>query len=58
MFFLLNAINKNTIVIFDSSLTTAERKSLIQSARNDFSFAKSRFGTGMSFTLGEGNLMF
>lgn len=58
VFFLLNAINRHTAVILDSSLTTAQRKSLIQSALNDITFAKSRFGTGLNFTLGEGNLLF
>ncbi|HEX6901273.1 MAG TPA: hypothetical protein VF789_16230 [Thermoanaerobaculia bacterium] len=58
VFFLINGINKLTIVTLDSSLTTADRKSLIQSSLLDFQFAKSRFGSGMNFTLGEGNLMF
>ena len=58
IFFLLNGINKNTIVVLDSSLSTSQRKSLIQSALNDFNFAKSRYGSGLNFTLGEGNLLF
>jgi hypothetical protein len=56
VFFLLNAVNKNTAASFETS--TATRKSLIQSALNDIKFAKSRFGTGLNFTLGEGNLLF
>ncbi|HWM91094.1 MAG TPA: hypothetical protein VN493_10030 [Thermoanaerobaculia bacterium] len=55
-FFLLSAISKNTFAIFESS--TSARKSLIQSALADLNFAKSRYGSGMSFTLGEGNLLF
>ncbi len=58
VFFLLNGITKNTVVILDSSLSTSQRKSLIQGALNDFNFAKSRYGSGLNFTLGEGNLLF
>ncbi|HYH46877.1 MAG TPA: hypothetical protein VEG34_14435, partial [Thermoanaerobaculia bacterium] len=56
VFFLLNAINKNNAAIFED--TPADRKALIQSALNDFKFVKTRYGTGMNFTLGEGNLLF
>jgi len=47
---------KNIIATFETS--TATRKSLIQSALADLNFAKTRYGSGLSFTLGEGNLMF
>jgi hypothetical protein len=54
---LLNsAISKNNSAIAEDSSTM--RKSLIQGALSDFSSAKSKFGTGMTFTLGEGNLLF
>ena len=56
VFFLLSAISKNTFAIFESS--TSARKSLIQSALADLNFAKTRYGSGLSFTLGEGNLLF
>ena len=56
VFFLLSAINKNIIATFETSTST--RKSLIQSALADLNFAKTRYGSGLSFTLGEGNLMF
>jgi cytochrome c peroxidase len=56
VFFLLNAFIKNQNAIFETS--TATRKSLIQSALTDLSFAKSRYGSGLNFTLGEGNLLF
>lgn len=56
VFFLLNAFIKNQSAIFESS--TATRKSLIQSALTDLNFAKSRYGSGLNFTLGEGNLLF
>lgn len=58
VFFLFSAITKNTNVVLDNSLTTAQRKSLIQSALNDINFAKTRYGSGLNFTLGEGNLLF
>lgn len=53
---LLNAISKNTQAINTSSSKT--RKSLILSALNDFNAAKAKLGTGLNFTLGEGNLLF
>jgi hypothetical protein len=56
VFFLLNAFIKNQNAIFETSTST--RKSLIQSALNDLNFAKSRYGSGLNFTLGEGNLLF
>lgn len=54
---LLNsAISKNSQAIneFSSDL----RINLIQGAINDLTAAKAKFGTGLAFTLGEGNLMF
>lgn len=56
VFFLLSAINKNIIATFETS--TANRKALIQSALADLNFVKGRYGTGLNFTLGSGNLMF
>ncbi|HKI06510.1 MAG TPA: hypothetical protein VKK31_31315 [Thermoanaerobaculia bacterium] len=54
---LLNsAISKNNSAIGETSSTT--RKSLIQGALSDLNSAKSKFGTGMTFNLGEGNLLF
>jgi cytochrome c peroxidase len=51
-----NAISKNDRAINESSSST--RKKLIQSALNDLNAAKAKFGTGLNFTLGEGNLLF
>lgn len=54
---LLNsAISKNNSAI--AATSSATRKSLIQGALSDFTSAKSKFGTGMTFNLGEGNLLF
>jgi hypothetical protein len=54
---LLNsAISKNNSAIAETSST--RRKSLISAARTDLNSAKAKFGTGLTFTLGEGNLMF
>ncbi len=54
---LLNsAISKNGQAINESSSNV--RKNLIQGALNDLTAAKAKFGTGLSFTLGEGNLLF
>jgi hypothetical protein len=53
---LLNAINKNTLALFEFSATN--RKNLIQSATADLTAARAKFGTGLNFTLGPGNLMF
>jgi hypothetical protein len=51
-----SAISKNSQAInTDSSLT---RKKLIQGALNDLTAAKAKFGTGLNFTMGEGNLLF
>ena len=56
VFFLLNAINKQTVAVFSSN--TADRKALIQSSLADLNFVRTRYGTGLNFTLGEGNLLF
>jgi hypothetical protein len=54
---LLNsAIGKNSQALNETSSTL--RKSLIQGALTDLQSAKARFGTGLDFTLGEGNLLF
>jgi hypothetical protein len=54
---LLNsAISKNEQAL--SALSTSERRSLIQGAISDLNAAKAAFGTGLNFTLGEGNLLF
>jgi hypothetical protein len=54
-FLLLNAINKNTLALFESG---TNRKNLIQSATADLTAARAKFGTGLNFTLGPGNIMF
>ena len=56
IFLLLNAINKNNLALITTS--AADRKSLIQSALADFNAAKAKYGTGLNFTMGAGNLMF
>lgn len=53
---LQSAISKNNQAILENSSMT--RKSLIFGALNDLTAAKAKFGTGLSFTLGEGNLLF
>jgi cytochrome c peroxidase len=54
---LLNsAISKNTSAI--NAFSAKTRKSLIQGALNDLNSAKTKYGTGLGFTLGEGNLLF
>jgi hypothetical protein len=53
---LQSAINKNNQAIAENA--TEIRKSFMQGARNDFAAAKVKFGTGLDFTLGEGNLLF
>jgi hypothetical protein len=53
---LKSAIDKNSSAIVEGS--SKKRKSLILSALNDLNAAKARFGTGLGFTLGEGNLLF
>ncbi|HEV8583167.1 MAG TPA: hypothetical protein VGX68_29215 [Thermoanaerobaculia bacterium] len=54
---LLNsAISKNSQAINETSSNI--RKSLIQGALNDLNAAKAKFGTGLTFTMGEGNLLF
>ena len=54
---LLNsAISKNNSAIAETSST--RRKAHISAARTDLNNAKGKFGTGLTFTLGEGNLLF
>jgi hypothetical protein len=54
---LLNsAISKNKQAIAENSSNV--RKTLIQGALNDLTAAKAKFGTGLNFTLGAGNLLF
>jgi mono/diheme cytochrome c family protein/cytochrome c553 len=54
---LLNsAISKNSQAINETS--SNRRLSLISGAFNDLNAAKAKFGTGLNFTLGEGNLLF
>ena len=54
---LLNsAISKNSQAI--NELSSDLRATLIQGAINDLNAAKAKFGTGLTFNLGEGNLMF
>ncbi len=55
-FLLLNAISKNSLALIEFSSTN--RKNLIQSATADLTAARAKFGTGLNFTLGPGNLMF
>ena len=51
-----SAINKNNQAIASNS--SSQRLSLIQSASFDLSQARAQFGSGLSFTLGKGNLLF
>ena len=53
---LQTAISQNNQAIAESSSKT--RKSLMSSARSNFTSAKAKFGTGLDFTLGSGNLEF
>lgn len=53
---LRTAISQNNQAIVASSSKT--RKSLMSSARSNFASAKAKFGTGLNFTLGNGNLEF
>jgi cytochrome c peroxidase len=54
---LLNsAISKNNQAILENG--SQRRQALIQSALTDLNAAKAKFGTGLNFTLGEGNLLF
>ncbi|MFL6263300.1 MAG: hypothetical protein ACJ76Y_26695 [Thermoanaerobaculia bacterium] len=53
---LQTAISQNNQAIAESSSKT--RKSLMSSARSNFAAAKAKFGTGLDFTLGGGNLEF
>lgn len=49
-------ISKNQQAIFENASNV--RKSLMQSALADFRNARANLGTGMSFTMGQANLMF
>jgi hypothetical protein len=53
---LQTAISQNNQAIAAGSSKT--RKSLMSSARSNFASAKAKFGTGLDFTLGSGNLEF
>ncbi len=53
---LKSAISKNNQAIQENASQT--RKKLMQSAVNDLTAAKAKFGTGLTFTLGAGNLLF
>jgi len=53
---LRSAIDKSSRAINETS--TFRRVGLIQDAVDDFSEANTKFGTGLSFILGEGNLLF
>jgi cytochrome c peroxidase len=54
---LLNdAISANSRAI--AARPTADRQALIRSALRNLKAAKAQFGTGLDFTLGEGNLLF
>jgi hypothetical protein len=51
-----SAIGKNNQAIATNS--SNQRLLLIQSAAADFSQAKAQFGSGLNFTMGQGNLLF
>jgi hypothetical protein len=51
-----SAISKNNQAIDENS--SFDRFVLIQGAYDDLNSAKAEFGTGLNFTLGEGNLLF
>ncbi len=53
---LQSAISKNQQAITETSSQT--RKNLMRSAKADFQSAKNDLGSGLDFTLGEGNLLF
>jgi cytochrome c peroxidase len=53
---LQNAIAKNSGAI--AARSSRARQGLIQRALRDLNAAKARLGTGLNFTLGEGNLLF
>ena len=53
---LLSGIKKNAQAINENATFT--RISLIQGALNDFLTAKTKYGSGLNFTMGEGNLLF
>ena len=51
-----NAISKNSKAMTVRATNT--RQTLIRKALIDLNAAKAQFGTGLDFTLGEGNLLF
>ncbi|HUP43313.1 MAG TPA: hypothetical protein VM599_08895 [Thermoanaerobaculia bacterium] len=51
-----SAISKNNQAIATNS--SSQRQLLMQSAAADFSQAKAELGSGLSFTMGQGNLLF
>ena len=51
-----NAISKNSSAMATRPSNT--RQALIRGALKDLKAAKVQFGTGLDFTLGEGNLLF
>jgi cytochrome c553 len=51
-----SGITKNDQAIAENS--SSQRLLLIQSAAADFSQAKAQFGSGLNFTMGQGNLLF
>jgi hypothetical protein len=51
-----SGISKNQQAILETS--SSIRKSLMQSTRADFTQAKSQLGSGLTFNLGSGNLLF
>jgi hypothetical protein len=53
---LKSAITKNSSAMAKASANT--RQALIRGALKDLKTAKAQFGTGLDFTLGEGNLLF
>lgn len=53
---LFTALTKNTQALIE--LSSSRRKQLITEARTSITTAKNQLGTGLNFTLGEGNLMF
>ena len=53
---LQSAISKNNQAI--ASNTSQTRKNLMRSAVTDLTAAKAKFGTGLTLTMGQGNLLF
>jgi hypothetical protein len=53
---LQSAIGKNNSAI--NEFGSQKRKSLMTGAKNDLVAAKAKFGSGLTLTMGEGNLLF